>query len=141
MSVSLTRPDTLFKVNEGSLTIPYTLTDFDAVGGGADFKLVVTDNSTGEKVLETTDYTENGGTTEGGQFTIDLSDAEINDGFRTIYDVTLQAKNTTAGQDWSRDSSSIRRTSRLRRRLSSEMIWRYCRSFSGGMVPSRMPSV
>lgn len=107
VSVSLTRPDTLFKVNEGSLTIPYTLTDFDAVGGGADFKLVVTDNSTGEKVLETTDYTENGGTTEGGQFTIDLSDAEINDGFRTIYDVTLQAKNTTAGQDWSRDSFTL----------------------------------
>lgn len=107
VSVSLTRPDTLFKVNEGSVTIPYTLADFDAAGGGADFKLVVTDNSTGEKVLETTDYTENGGTTEGGQFTIDLSGANIPDGFRTIYDVTLQAKNTTAGQDWSRDSFTL----------------------------------
>lgn len=106
VSVSLTRPDTLFKVNEGSLTVPYILTDFDAVGGGADFKLVVTDNSTGEKVLETTSY-EWYGDTAGGQFTIDLSDAEINDGFRTIYDVTLQAKNTTAGQDWSRDSFTL----------------------------------
>ena len=38
-------------------------------------------------------------------------------------------------------TSSIRRTRRLRRRLSSEMICRYCRSFSGGMVPSRIPSV
>lgn len=106
VSVSLTRPNTLFKVNEGTLTIPYTLTDFDAVGGGADFKLVVTNNSTGEKVLETAKYTEYGDNTS-GQFTIDLSDANITDGFRTIYDVTLQAKNTTAGQDWSRDSFTL----------------------------------
>ena len=109
VSVSLTRPDTLFKVNEGSLTIPYALTDFDpseAGGGGAEFKLVVTDNSTGKKVLETTEYTQYGDNT-GGQFTIDLFQAGIEDGFRTIYDVTLQAKNTTAGQDWSRDSFTL----------------------------------
>ena len=105
VSVSLTRPDTLFQVNEGSLTIPYTLTDFDAAGGG-EFKLVVTDNADGEKVLETTAYTEYGDTA-GGQFTIALSAAGIRDGFRTIYDVTLQAKNTTAGQDWSRDSFTL----------------------------------
>ena len=42
---------------------------------------------------------------------------------------------------WIWEMSSIRRTRRLRRRLSSEMICRYCRSFSGGMVPSRIPSV
>lgn len=109
VSVSLTRPDTLFKVNEGSLTIPYTLTDFDpseAGGAGAEFKLVVTDNSTGIKVLETTEYTQYGDNTD-GQFDIDLSKAGIKDGFRTIYDVTLQAKNTTAGQDWSRDSFTL----------------------------------
>lgn len=109
VSVSLTRPDTLFKVNEGSLTIPYALTDFDpseAGGGGAEFKLVVTDNSTGKKVLETTEYTQYGDNT-GGQFTIDLFQAGIEDGFRTIYDVTLQAKNTTAGQEWSRDSFTL----------------------------------
>ena len=40
-----------------------------------------------------------------------------------------------------REMSSIRRTRRLSLRLSSEMICKYCRSFSGGIVPSRMPSV
>lgn len=106
VSVSLTRPDALFKVNEGSLKIPYVLEHFDAEGGGADFKLVVTNNSTGEKVLETTNYNQYGDTAS-GQFTIDLSGAKITDSFRTIYDVTLQAKNTTAGQDWSRDSFTL----------------------------------
>lgn len=47
------------------------------------------------------------GDTASGQFTIDLSGAKITDSFRTIYDVTLQAKNTTAGQDWSRDSFTL----------------------------------
>ena len=39
-----------------------------------------------------------------------------------------------------RDRSSIRRTSRDRRRVSETMISRESRSRSGGMVPSRMPS-
>ena len=107
--VALNRPEPLFRVNEGSVTVSYDLRDFDpseAGGGGAEFKLVVTDNSTGAKVLETADYTQFGDTAA-GQFTIDLSDADITDGFRTIYDVTLQAKNTTAGQDWSRDSFTL----------------------------------
>ena len=38
------------------------------------------------------------------------------------------------------DTSSIRRTSRLKRRLSSEMIRRYCFSSSGEMTPSKIPS-
>ena len=109
VSVKLERPHRLFVTNgEGALTIPYTLTSFDAAesgGAGADFKLTVTDNATGEKVLETTQY-DDYGTIEGGQFTIDLSDANITDGFRTIYDVSLQAKNT-AEPDWSRDSFTL----------------------------------
>ncbi len=105
VSVSLTRPDKLFQVNEGSLTIPYTLTSFDAEGAGGEFKLTITDNATGYKVLETTDYKQYGDTAS-GQFTIDLSKANIDDGFRTIYDVTLQAKNT-AEPDWSRDSFTL----------------------------------
>ena len=42
---------------------------------------------------------------------------------------------------WSWLTSSIRRTRRLRRRLSPEMMRRYCFSFSGGMAPSKMASV
>ena len=46
----------------------------------------------------------------------------------------------TYSADWSRERSSIFRTSRDRRLVSEEMTFRYSRSRSGGMVPSRMPS-
>ncbi len=46
----------------------------------------------------------------------------------------------TCSEDWSRDSSSIFRTSRDRRLVSEEITWRDSRSFSGGMVPSKIPS-
>lgn len=105
VSVHLERPARMFVTNgEGTLTIPYTLTNFDAAesgGAGADFKLTVTDNATGQVVtsLEKPD------SVTGGSFTIDLG-VEIEDGFRTIYDVSLQAKNT-AEPDWSRDSFTL----------------------------------
>ena len=44
-------------------------------------------------------------------------------------------------RDWSCETSSMRRTRRDRRRASSEMMRRYSFSCSGGIVPSRMPSV
>lgn len=61
---------------------------------------MVTDNATGSKVYETTSTNPSG-----GSFTIDLSNAQTG-GFRTIYDVSLQAKNT-AEPDWSRDSFTL----------------------------------
>lgn len=101
VSVRLERPGSLFRTNgQGRLTVDYTLTDFDA-GNNAEFELVVTNNATG-KVVYQTDETENGG----GSFTIDLSAADITDGFRTIYDVSVKAKNT-AEKDWSRDSFTL----------------------------------
>lgn len=106
VSVALTRPQRLFVTNEGSLTIPYTLANFDAEGGGGAFRLTVTDNATGKTVLNTTDYQAYGDVT-GGSFVLDLGGVQPDDGFRTIYDVSLQAKNTTAGQDWSRDSFTL----------------------------------
>ena len=42
-------------------------------------------------------------TAGGGRFSLDLSQAVIPDGFRTIYDVSVKAKNT-AEPDWSRAS-------------------------------------
>lgn len=106
VSAALTRPQRLFVTNVGSLTIPYTLANFDAEGGGGAFKLTVTDNATGKTILNTTDYKAYGDLA-GGSFTLDLGSVQPNDGFRTIYDVSLQAKNTTAGQDWSRDSFTL----------------------------------
>lgn len=106
VSVALTRPQRLFVINEDSLTIPYTLTNFDAEGGGGSFKLTVTDNATGKTIVDTTDY-QTYGNLAGGSFVLELGGVQPNDGFRTIYDVTLQAKNTTTGQDWSRDSFTL----------------------------------
>ncbi|MBE5056856.1 S-layer homology domain-containing protein [Pseudoflavonifractor sp. DSM 107456] len=106
VSVALARPQRLFVTNEGSLTIPYTLANFDAEGGGGAFKLTVTDNATGKTIVNTTDYKAYGDVA-GGSFVLDLGGVRPNDGFRTIYDVSLQAKNTTAGQDWSRDSFTL----------------------------------
>lgn len=101
VSVRLTRPTSLFQTNTGTLTVNYTLDNYDSQNN-AEFKLVVTDNATGLAV-ETID-TPNSDT--GGSFTIDLANAGIQDGFRTIYDVSLQAKNT-AEKDWSRDSFTL----------------------------------
>lgn len=102
VSVHLERPARMFVTNgEDPLTILYTLENYDAQGGGAQFKLVVTNNATGNVVYESTETA-----AEGGSFTLNLGEAAITDGFRTIYDVTLQAKNT-AEPDWSRDSFTL----------------------------------
>lgn len=99
VTVALERPDSFYLVNQGTLDLSYVLTDYD-VGNNAQFKLTVTDNSTGEAVVSL-DETE----AEGGTFSIDLAGAETG-GFRAIYDVSLQAKNT-AEPDWSRDSFTL----------------------------------
>ncbi len=101
VSVKLTRPETMFVVNAGTLNVPYTLTNFDA-GNSASFELVVTDNSTGNEVYRA----DRPANKSGGSFTLDLSQARIADGFRTIYDVSVKAKNT-AEKDWSRDSFTL----------------------------------
>lgn len=103
VKVQLQRPDNLFQTNgNGVLTIAYTLENYDEAGNGADFRLVVTDNATGKAVTTL----EQPASAEGGSFTLDLSQAEISDGLRTIYDISLQAKNT-AEPDWSRDSFTL----------------------------------
>ncbi len=99
VSVKLERPEKMFVVNRGSLTVNYTLEDFD-VTNGAEFKLVVTDNENGTVV-----YQSNATGEAGGSFPIHLSEAKTN-GFRTIYDVSIWAKNA-AETDWSRDSFTL----------------------------------
>ena len=100
VTVELERPKSFYLVNQGTLELEYVLNHYDA-GNDAQFKLTVTDNGTGRPVVSL-DETES---TEGGVFTIDLADAKT-DGFRAIYDVSLQAKNT-AEPDWSRDSFTL----------------------------------
>lgn len=100
VKVRLDRPENLFVVNSGTMTVGYTLEHFDA-GNNAAFELVVTDNGTGETVVTETKPDSDGG----GSFTIELEEAETK-GFRTIYDVSLKAKNT-AEPDWSRDSFTL----------------------------------
>lgn len=103
VKVQLQRPDNLFQTNgNGPLTIAYTLENYDAAGAGAEFRLVVTDNASG-KTVTTLDQPDSAA---GGSFTLDLSQTEISDGLRTIYDISLQAKNT-AEPDWSRDSFTL----------------------------------
>lgn len=104
VTVKLIRPESYFVVNSGTLEVPYTLSHFDAVGAGAEFKLTVTDNATGTKVIETDDYRTYGGVDD-GKFIIDLEKADTKN-FRIIYDVTIQAKNT-AEKDWSRDGFTL----------------------------------
>ncbi|MDY3712080.1 MAG: hypothetical protein SO044_06680 [Agathobaculum sp.] len=101
VKVTLERPGKMFHVNTGVLPIQYSLERYDAEGGGAAFELVVTNNATGQPVYTqtTTDIT-------GGSFTLDLADAAVTDGFRTLYDVSVKAKNT-AEKDWSRDSFTL----------------------------------
>ena len=100
VTVTLERPESFYLVNQGALDLSYVLTDYD-VGNNAQFKLTVTDNNSGEPVV-----TEIGpDSTEGGSFSINLADAKT-DGFRAIYDVSIQAKNT-AEPDWSRDSFTL----------------------------------
>ena len=100
VTVTLERPESFYLVNQGALDLSYVLTDYD-VGNDAQFKLTVTDNNSGEPVV-----TEIGpDSTEGGSFSINLADAKT-DGFRAIYDVSIQAKNT-AEPDWSRDSFTL----------------------------------
>ena len=100
VTVTLERPESFYLVNQGALDLSYVLTDYD-VGNNAQFKLTVTDNNSGEPVV-----TEIGpDSTEGGSFSIDLAGAKT-DGFRAIYDVSIQAKNT-AEPDWSRDSFTL----------------------------------
>ena len=102
VSVRLERPSSLFCTNgQGILNVKYTLENYDK-GNNAQFELVVTNNATGEKV--TTRSTPD--SANGGSFTIDLSAAAIKDNFRTLYDVSVKAKNT-AEKDWSRDSFTM----------------------------------
>ena len=100
VSVRLNRPGNLFQTNTGTLDISYTLANYDSKNA-ASFELVVTNNATGEKVYETTKTGD-----KGGSFPIDLANAEIQDDFRTIYDVSVKAKNV-AENDWSRDSFTL----------------------------------
>ena len=100
VTVTLERPESFYLVNQGTLDLSYVLTDYD-MGNNAQFKLTVTDNNSGLPVVETTTP----GSSQGGSFSINLADAET-DGFRAIYDVSIQAKNT-AEPDWSRDSFTL----------------------------------
>ena len=59
---------------------------------------------------------------------------------RTRVSLTSNCCWASRSSDWSRDRSSIDRTSRDSRRVSDEIILRYSFSFSGGIVPSRIPS-
>ena len=87
VSVRLTRPVNLFQINQGVLPVNYMLENYGSKNN-TQFELVVTNNATGDKV--TTISTP--GSDTGGSF--------------TIYDVSLQAKNT-AEPDWSRDSFTL----------------------------------
>lgn len=53
VKVRLDRPENLFVVNSGTMTVGYTLEHFDA-GNNARVELVVTDNGTGETVVTET---------------------------------------------------------------------------------------
>lgn len=100
VTVRLTRPKNLFQTNTGTLDISYTLANYDSQNNAA-FELVVTDNATGKAVYQTTETGD-----EGGSFTIDLANSAIPENFRTIYDVSIKAKNV-AENDWSRDSFTL----------------------------------
>ena len=98
VSVKLDRPDSFYVTNSGTLELGYTLTSFD-LNHNAAFELTVTDNANGKVVY----HSGTADSADGGRFSLDLSKAEIPDGFRTIYDVSVKAKNT-AEPDWSRAS-------------------------------------
>ena len=98
VSVKLDRPDSFYVTNSGTLELGYTLTSFD-LDHNAAFELTVTDNASGDVVY----HSDTADTAGGGRFSLDLSQAVIPDGFRTIYDVSVKAKNT-AEPDWSRAS-------------------------------------
>ena len=95
---NLAQTTRIYVTNSGTLELGYTLTSFD-LNHNAAFELTVTDNANG-KVVYHSDTADSAG---GGRFSLDLSKAEIPDGFRTIYDVSVKAKNT-AEPDWSRAS-------------------------------------
>lgn len=101
VSVKLDRPDSFYVTNSGTLELGYTLTSFD-LNHNAAFELTVTDNANGKVVY----HSDTADSADGGRFSLDLSKAEIPDGFRTIYDVSVKAKNT-AEPDWSRDSFTL----------------------------------
>ncbi len=98
-TVRLTRPDSMFQVNDGSaLKLGYSLVDFEENGT---LNLTVTDNGSGEVIP--TEITERSAT--GGSFEIKLPEGKMGS-FRSIYDVSIQARNDT-GSAWSRDSFTL----------------------------------
>ena len=98
---NLAQTTRIYVTNSGTLELGYTLTSFD-LDHNAAFELTVTDNASGDVVYHS-DTADSAG---GGRFSLDLSKAEIPDGFRTIYDVSVKAKNTSE-PDWSRDSFTL----------------------------------
>ncbi len=98
-TVRLIRPDSMFQVNDGSaLKLGYSLVDFEENGT---LNLTVTDNGSGEVIP--TEITERSAT--GGSFEIKLPEGKMGS-FRSIYDVSIQARNDT-GSAWSRDSFTL----------------------------------
>ena len=106
VTATLERPGNFYQINNGTLPLTYTLTNFDAANNG-EYQLTVTDNATGQTVdCQASEPVQMEDGTYTGTFTINLGAVHPQDGFRTIYDVSLQAKNP-AEDAWSRDSITL----------------------------------